>query len=146
MSTRSHLAALYGDVRTGDGKLKAGAKNNSVAMDRLRVQKQEVLREMQLDYSRLKASWAGNTQYDGWFAHSINNAHLNSVAAYYDFVPGFEQLLAAKGGDMEQFYQAAERLSKRPKQDRHEQLRTLARARRAPGTRAQDAQRTRRAG
>ena len=140
MSTRSHLEALYGDVRTGGGKIKAGAKNNSAALDRLRVQKQEVLREMQFEYARLKASWAGNPQYDGWFAHSINNAHLNSVAAYYDFVPGFEQLLAANGGDMEQFYQAAERLSKRPKQDRHEQLRTLARARSVAPNRVQNTQ------
>jgi len=44
-------------------------------------------------------------------------------------VPGFEQLLAANDADMQRFYQAAELISKRPKPDRHEELRILARTR-----------------
>jgi predicted aminopeptidase len=78
---------------------------------------------------RIKETWEGDTEYDGWLKHPVNNADLNSVAAYYDFVPGFEQLLSANGGDMGKFYEAATKLSKAPKQDRHEQLRILARSR-----------------
>ena len=78
------------------------------------------------EYATLKAGWGSDAEFDPWFAHEINNAHLNSVAAYYDFVPGFEQLLAQNGGDLERFYQAAKQLSKAPKKERHAKLRELA--------------------
>ena len=32
--------------------------------------------------------------YDDWFEAGLNNAHLASVATYFDCVPGFERLLA----------------------------------------------------
>lgn len=129
MSTRAKLEALYGDRRTEDGKIKSARNQNSVAQEKLRRQKQQILHEMQAEYTRLKTNWGGDTEYDGWFVRPINNAHLNSVAAYYDFVPAFEQILAANGGDMQKFYKAAEQLSKQPKSQRHEQLRILAKAR-----------------
>jgi len=81
---------------------------------------------MKKEYERLKAQWGGDPEFDGWFAHPLNNAHLNSVAAYYDLVPAFEQLLAKNSGDLEKFYQAAEALSKKPRTERHEELRALA--------------------
>jgi predicted aminopeptidase len=132
MSTRARLEALYGDERTEDGRVKAAKSTNPASRDELRKRKDQILREMQAEYTRLKANWGGDTEYDGWFAHQINNAQLNSVAAYYDFVPAFEQILAANGGDLEKFYKAAERLSKKPKPERHEQLRILARTRLRP--------------
>lgn len=129
MSTRARLEALYGDERTEDGKIKASSKKDAGLADKLRQQKHQILREMQDEYARLKVNWGGDTEYDGWFAHSVNNAHLNSVAAYYDFVPAFEQILAGNGGDMEQFYRAAEELSKKSKPERHDELRRLAQIR-----------------
>ena len=131
MKTRARLETLYGDERTEDGKIKAPKKQNPVGQDRLRQQKEQILQEMKDEFVHLKQNWGGDTEYDGWFAHPINNAHLNSVAAYYDFVPAFEQILAAHGGDLEKFYQATEVLSKKPKAERHEQLRILARSRSA---------------
>jgi predicted aminopeptidase len=132
MGIRARLETLYGDERTEDGKVKASGKRDAASCDELRKRKEQILHEMQAEYARLKANWGGGTEYDGWFAHPINNAQLNSVAAYYDFVPAFEQILAANGGDMDKFYKAAERLSKKPKSERHEQLRILARTRLAP--------------
>jgi predicted aminopeptidase len=132
MGTRARLETLYGDERTEDGKVKASAKKDAASRDELRKRKEQILHEMQAEYARLKANWGGDTEYDGWFAHPINNAQLNSVAAYYDFVPAFEQILAANGGDMDKFYKAAEQLSKKPKSERHERLRILARPRLAP--------------
>jgi len=73
----------------------------------------------------LKQRWGGESDYDPWFARQVNNAKLNSVAAYYDLVPGFEHLLALNGGDLEKFYQAAERLAQKTKKERHLWLRTL---------------------
>ena len=132
MSTRARLETLYGDERTEDGKIKASKKKNPVAQEELRREKNRILQEMLAEFSKVKANWGGDTEYDGWFTHPINNAHLNSVAAYYDFVPAFEQILDANKGDLEQFYKAAEVLSKKPKSERHEQLRILARTRLGP--------------
>jgi predicted aminopeptidase len=132
MHTRAKLQRLYGDEQTADGKIHASTKVRAGSVEELRGQKRKILDEMQAQYARIKSDWGGDTEYDGWFAHPVNNAQLNSVAAYYDFVPGFEQLLSANGGDMDKFYSAAERISKRPKNDRHEELRILARTRRGP--------------
>jgi predicted aminopeptidase len=132
MNTRTRLEDLYGDEQTADGRIKARPRNKSVTTDELRQGKQQILSEMSTEFARLKTGWDGDPEYDGWFAHPVNNAQLNSVAAYYDFVPGFEQLLSSNEGDMEKFYKAAQKLSKRAKPERHEQLRALAAARLAP--------------
>ncbi len=124
--TRERLEAVYGDERTEEGKVKATKKNRDVPSAELRRQKQRILEEMKQDYARLKARWGGISEYDGWFAHLVNNAQLNAVATYYDLVPGFERLLATHGGDLEKFYQAAARLSKQSRKTRHEGLQTLA--------------------
>jgi len=124
--TRAKLEALYGDERTENGKLRAGAKKPKTEAPSLRTSKHQILADMKKEYERLKAQWGGDTEFDGWFAHPMNNAHLNSVAAYYDLVPAFEQLLAKNDGDLEKFYQAAESLSKKPRTERHEELRVLA--------------------
>jgi predicted aminopeptidase len=39
-----------------------------------------------------------------------NNARLNTLATYYDLVPGFERLLRESGGDWETFYVSVEKL------------------------------------
>ena len=69
------------------------------------------------DYAQLKAQWGGSNDYDGWFARPLNNAQLNSVAAYYDLVPCFERLLAQNGGDLEKFYEAAAPWPRSPKKN-----------------------------
>jgi predicted aminopeptidase len=125
MQTRERLEALYGDERTKEGKLKATKKKREVAPAELRREKQEILARLQKEYVDLKAQWGGISEYDGWFAQQVNNAKLNSVAAYYDLVPGFEHLLELNGGDLEKFYQEAERLSRKPKKERLQWLRTL---------------------
>ena len=38
--------------------------------------------------------------FDSWFAEDLNNAHLASIATYFDCVPGFERELEAAGGDL----------------------------------------------
>jgi predicted aminopeptidase len=123
--TREKLEKLYGDERTPEGKLKAGKKTPITDVEELRRRKREIFAELQKDYVALKQSWGGNAEYDQWFAAAINNAQLNSVATYYDLVPGFERLLALNGGDLEKFYNEAERLSKMPKKERHQWLETL---------------------
>lgn len=122
---RQKLQALYGDTLTEEGKVKAARVKPSEPAAQLRHDKQLVLAELRADYARLKAQWGGATDYDDWFKGDLNNAQLNSVAAYYDLVPGFERLLQLNGGDLEKFYQAAERLTKMNKKTRRAWLETL---------------------
>ena len=69
----------------------------------MRRQKRVILDRLQQEYAQLKAQWGGDSQYDEWFARTVNNAKLNSVAAYYDLLPGFKRLLEMKGGDLGSF-------------------------------------------
>jgi len=132
MATRARLEALYGDHDLGEGKVKASQKNHDVPVIRLRAEKQRIYDDMKQQFLALKADWKGDPGVDSWFKHPVNNADLNSVAAYYDLVPAFEQILAQNGGDLEKFYQVAARLAKAPKSERREQLRSLAQAARHP--------------
>jgi predicted aminopeptidase len=123
--TRLRLEALFGDERTEEGKVKSTKAKKDVPREELRQGKERIMVEMKQEFARLRAQWGSDTQYDSWMQLEVNNAHLNSVAAYYDLVPGFERLLANNGGDLEKFYQAVERLSDMSKKKRHEELEKL---------------------
>jgi predicted aminopeptidase len=126
MGAREELETLYGDERNEAGKIKASRRSRDIAPEQLRERKKAVFERLQNRYSQLKAQWDGNTEYDHFFSRQLNNAQLNSVAAYYDLVPGFMQLLKLNGDDLEKFYDAAEKLSKKPKKERQQWLRTHA--------------------
>jgi predicted aminopeptidase len=125
MSTREQLEKVYGDTLDKDGKVKA-AKILPLPPAQLKEQKQRVFANLRTNYQQLKISWGGYRGYDDWFAHELNNAQLNTIANYYDFLPAFQRLLDLNGGSMEKFYNAVERLSKMDKDQRHQSLRNLA--------------------
>ncbi|HEU5125696.1 MAG TPA: aminopeptidase [Verrucomicrobiae bacterium] len=125
MNTRARLEKVYGDQRDEDGKVKA-AKQLPKPPEELDVEKRQVFADMQSRYSELKTNWNGYAGYDRWFHREVNNAQLNTIANYYDYVPGFEELLKLKDGDLEKFYAAAEELAKKSQEERHEWLRNLA--------------------
>ncbi len=52
--------------------------------------------------------------YDAWFEAGLNNAHLASVATYFDCVPGFEKLLDAHHGNLPEYYAAVRALARGP--------------------------------
>jgi predicted aminopeptidase len=109
MATRDDLQKVYDDAR-----LPEAAKLQ---------RKAEIIAQMRIHYATLKASWGvSKSGYDEWFAEPVNNAQLNTVAAYYDLVPAFQALLRAQGGDMDKFYKAAGDLAKEPLPKRHEAL------------------------
>ena len=125
MRTRDELEQVYGDRIDADGKVQA-APRLPRAVSELRSQKERIFRELRARYADLKLQWEGYSGYDNWFAHELNNAQLNTIANYYDYVPGFEELLKLKSGDLPQFYAAAERLAKMSQEQRHQWLRTLS--------------------
>jgi predicted aminopeptidase len=110
MATRDDLQKVYGDARLPEA-------------EKLQ-RKGEVLVLMRVNYAKLKANWSVPASgYDPWFAEPLNNAQLNTVAAYFDLVPAFQALLRANGGDMEAFYAAVGDLAKMPLEKRHQTLR-----------------------
>lgn len=69
-----------------------------------RQAKAEVFTEMQSDYAALKNNWNGYDGYDAWMSRELNNAQLNTVATYFNWVPAFEQILADNEYDLTRFY------------------------------------------
>lgn len=123
MGARARLLEVYGEALTEDGEIKSVRNLDQVPRAQLQREKERVFNDLRRDYAQLKKAWGGVTDYDGWFGASLNNAQMNSVTTYYEFVPRFQQLLAENGGDLAKFYQAAERLAKAPRKTRHEWLR-----------------------
>jgi len=60
--------------------------------------------------------------YSQWIGAGLNNAHLASVATYFDCVSGFERLLEEEGSDLAKFYARVRRLAGKPAAERHAQL------------------------
>jgi len=110
MGARDDLQKVYGDAQLAEAaKLQ---------------RKAEIVTQMRVRYSELKEYWGvSKSGYDRWFAEPLNNAQLNTVAAYYELVPAFKAMLRAKGGDLEKLYAAVEGLAKLPLDKRHETLR-----------------------
>jgi predicted aminopeptidase len=125
MSTREQLEKVYGDTLDKDGKVKAAATPPASPAE-LKQAKERVFADLRSNYQKLKESWGGYNGYDEWFSRELNNAQLNTIANYYDFLPAFERVLAMNGNDMEKFYVEVERLSNMSKDERHQWLRNLA--------------------
>jgi predicted aminopeptidase len=100
---RAALEALYASPVSDDAK---------------RVGKREIFAGLKRDYDELKRSWGGFAGYDRFFAQSLTNAHLASVATYNDLVPAFRALLQREGGNLPAFYGAARRIGELPKDER----------------------------
>ena len=85
---------------------------SGIDAESLRGRKQAIFGGLRDSYAGLRAQWGGHAPFDSWFAGEINNAHLASIATYYDCVPGFERELAAVQGDLGAFLRRARQLAK----------------------------------
>ena len=87
-----------------------------------RERKRAVLAQLEADMRELERRHGVPSPYGGWLSEGLNNAHLASVATYFDCVPGFERLLASQDNDLERFYSEVRRLAKLSRAERHQQL------------------------
>lgn len=78
----------------------------------MRQAKRAEFAALRASYARLKAQWGGGAPFADWFNSDLNNAHLASIATYYDCVPGFERELAAVHGNLDDFYHRVRELAK----------------------------------
>ncbi|MBC7858961.1 MAG: aminopeptidase [Burkholderiaceae bacterium] len=134
----------YGDARMHEGYVKyTGRRKDFLALllkhrgaleatyaakipDRVkRQEKARIFAELKDEYQVLKASWGGHAGYDRWFAEPLSNAHLASVAAYNDLLPGFRALLAQEQR-FSGFYTAVQALARLDQEQRQRLLRQLA--------------------
>ena len=104
---RSRLADLYGE---------------KLAPEVMRERKRAEYAQLDRDLADLEKRLGIRSAYRDWAPQGLNNAHLASLATYYDCVPGFEQLLARNEGDLPRFYAAVRELLRKPKAERHAQL------------------------
>jgi predicted aminopeptidase len=102
---RAQLAAFYGT-------------SASMPAAERRQRKQEMLRSVAAGVRELERHLGVQTGYDAWLDAGLNNAHLASIATYYDCVPGFERLLAAQHNDLPAYYEAVRRLARGSAPDR----------------------------
>lgn len=108
---RARLSDLYASV--ADDNVKRSAKKQLFA-------------ELRDEYSQIKTHWDGDSRYDRWFAQDLNNAHLAGLGLYHEYVPEFQRMLDALGGDLPAFYRAVRALSRLPEADRNARLAALS--------------------
>jgi predicted aminopeptidase len=105
--TRARLAELY---------------DEKIPVDEMRARKQAELDTLTKEVRVLDAGFGVRSGYNEWIERGLNNAHLVSVATYYDCVPGFGRLLAVHNGNLQQFYATVRELARKPRNERHRQL------------------------
>jgi len=92
-----------------------------------RAAKAAVLAELQQEYRRIRdARWNGFAGYDRFFNQPLTGTHLAAVAAYNDWVPAFQALLAQSGGDLTAFYAEVRQLGAMDKASRAVAMKRLA--------------------
>jgi predicted aminopeptidase len=102
--SRRKLALLYG---------------SGLPVAEMRVEKQREFGRLKFAYEQLRIRWGGYRGFDTWFARSLNNAHLASVATYRDCMPGLRRALVDTDGVLSDFYAHLEKLREQAPEDRH---------------------------
>jgi predicted aminopeptidase len=101
--------------RFADGRAQLAALHRQdLPVSERRARKQESLAAVSDGVRELERELGVHTGYDAWLDEGLNNAHLASIATYFDCVPGFERLLAEHNGDLDAFYGAVRALGRGP--------------------------------
>lgn len=117
LAVQAEAAGLYTSYRRALQRLYAGNLDPTA----MRADKRAILARLAGDLRALEARSGVPVAY----AHvdaGLNNAHLASIATYYDCVPGFERLLAAAERDLPRFYAAVKALAAKPPEVRRATL------------------------
>jgi predicted aminopeptidase len=101
------VVALLIRARSGLRQLYASGLDPAL----MRMRKRAAFEALRSEYQERKTEWGGHAPFDAWFGEEVNNAHLASVATYFDCVPGFKREYAASGRDLQAFYQRVHQLA-----------------------------------
>ncbi len=113
LATRQRLAVLY--------KIDAGRPP-----EELRRAKQSEFERLKTRLRVLDRRHGGSLRLDRWLAQPLNNARLNTVAAYHELLPHFEALLRRHAGDFEAFFRDIDSLRRLEGRARLARLKELA--------------------
>jgi predicted aminopeptidase len=130
MNAREELRVVYGEENEATPRTASKLSREQIAGRR--AAKDAVIARLRSNYASLKTEWGGYAGYDDWFKRPINNARLNTIAAYYTLVPAFNELLARHQGDLQKFYAESKAMAELSKEKRQERIAALARPS-APG-------------
>jgi len=122
LSARTQLETVYGEEMDEHGKLRHESKAVPRNPEWQRTEKQRILETLRQRYAELRKEWDGYAGYDEWFAGPLNNAQLNTLATYYELVPGFHRMIASCDGDLEKFYRETHALKKLDEAERHRRI------------------------
>lgn len=111
-TARADLGALY----------RRRQPPESLADATVRELKQQRFDQLAADLRRVESEMGGRAGFSPWLVAGPNNAHLASVATYWDCVPGFERLLADAGGSLTAFYSSVRAEAERPPAERRARL------------------------
>jgi predicted aminopeptidase len=89
-----------------------------LAPDAMRERKHEIFASLAEDITTIEKRQGSRTIYSEWARDGLNNAHLASVATYFDCVPGFERVLKENDYNLPRFYSAVRKLAALPIKDR----------------------------
>jgi predicted aminopeptidase len=117
-SRQAQVIALFSTARTRLADLYGEKLSPDVMRERKRAEFARLDREL----ADLEKRLGIRSAYRDWAPEGLNNAHLASLATYYECVPGFERLLAKSDGDLPRFYAAVRELARKPRAERHELL------------------------
>jgi predicted aminopeptidase len=84
----------------------------------MRERKRAAFGALEAKMRELEHTQGMRSPYAVWLSEGLNNAHLASVATYFDCVPGFERLLEQSHGELGEFYDAVRELAKLPQPER----------------------------
>ncbi|MEX0964939.1 MAG: aminopeptidase [Pseudohongiellaceae bacterium] len=88
----------------------------------MRTQKVALQQALRTEYETLKQQWQGYGGYDSWFAHSLNNAQLVTVASYNDLLPFFLAIFQQSNQNFPAFFAEVSRIAQLPMAQRDELL------------------------
>jgi predicted aminopeptidase len=114
----SEFNALFAHWRAELALLYASKLQPDALRERKRAEFEALAQGMR-DLERRQGVRSG---YDRWINSGLNNAHLASVATYFDCLPGFERLLEHEEGDLPRFYAAVRVVAREPQGERHREL------------------------
>jgi len=117
-SRQAQVVALFAKARSRLADL----YDQKLSPDVMRERKRAEFAQLDRDLAVLEKQLKIRSAYRDWAPQGLNNAHLASLATYYDCVPGFERLLAKNDGDLPKFYAAVRELVRKPRAQRHELL------------------------
>lgn len=95
LTTREKLSTLY---------------NSGLPQGAMFTAKLDTFRQLRRDYLALREQWGGYDAYDKWMLSGVNNAKIQSLATYYDYLPAFNRILRQQHGGLVGFYQEIRRL------------------------------------